>query len=220
MNRTVKYYVFVILAGLGMAFAAQSEEIPEWGPIPFSAYDSDGNGAISEEEFYAARAERMTARAEEGRPLANAANAPQFSDFDTDGNGSLSQDELLAGQQARMQQRGGTGMGPGAGGRGMGMGPGGGMGMGPGAGGPGGNMPTFEEFDLNGDGVLLADEFNQAHAQRISERAQQGYPMRGLSNMMQFPDMDADGNGQVTPEEFTAAQVRHRQSMMQQGGAK
>ncbi len=221
MNRTVTSYVLVILAGLGAAFAAHSGEIPDWGPIPFSAYDSDGNGAVSEEEFYAARAERITARADEGRPLANVANAPQFSDFDTDGNGSLSQDELLAGQQARMQQRGGTGMGPGAGG-GTGMGPGAGgrgMGMGPGAGGPGGNMPTFAEFDLNGDGVLLADEFNQAHAQRISERAQQGYPMRGLSNMLQFPDMDGDGNGQVTPEEFTAAQVRHRQTMMQ-GGAK
>ncbi len=187
-----------------VAVAAQASEVPEWGPIPFAAYDSDGNGAISEQEFYTVRSQRMAARAAEGRPMVNAANAPQFSDFDTNGDGSLSPDELLAGQQRQMQQRGGRGMGPGAGG------------MGPGAGGRGGNMPTFAEFDLNGDGVLLEEEFNQAHAQRISERSQQGYPMRGLSNMLKFSDLDADGNGQVTSDEFTAGVASHRANRFQQ----
>ena len=197
MNTLFRSVRRALMAGMVFAAMAQASEIPEWGPIPFAAYDSDGNGAISEQEFYTARSQRMAARAAEGRPMANAANAPQFSDFDTDGNGSLSPNELLTGQQGRMQMRGGNGMGQG-------------MGMGPGAGGRGGNMPTFAEFDLNGDGVLLEEEFNEARGRRISERAQQGYPMRGLSNMLQFSDLDADGNGRVTSEEFTAGQAAHR----------
>jgi Ca2+-binding EF-hand superfamily protein len=176
-------------------------EIPDRGPIPFEAFDVDGNGVVSEQEFYSVRAERMAARAAEGRALKNAANAPQFSEIDTNGDGSLSPEELAAGQQKHMQQHGG-GKGPG-------------MGMGPGKGGPGGNRPTFEEFDLNGDGVLLEQEFNEAHSKRIAERAQQGYPMRGLSNMHQFSEFDADGNGKVTPEEFTAEQATHRPQQQQ-----
>jgi Ca2+-binding EF-hand superfamily protein len=86
--------------------------------------------------------------------------------------------------------------------------------MGPG-GGPGANRPTFEEFDLNGDGVLLEQEFNEAHSKRITERAQQGYAMRGLSNMRQFADFDADGDGLVTPEEFAAEQATHQPPMQQ-----
>lgn len=195
MRRSTTSIIFAILVGSGMAFSVAAAEIPDRGPIPFAAYDTDNNGAISEQEFYAVPAKRMASRADDGRPMRNAANAPQFSTLDSNGDGVLSQSELLAGQRGQMRQRGGMG-------RGMGMGPGGGAGA---------NRPTFREFDLNGDGVLLEAEFNQAHSKRISERAQQGYPMRGLSNMMQYSDMDADGNGQVTPEEFTAAQATHRQ---------
>ncbi len=194
MNRSILSIALTILMGGAVAFPALAAEIPDRGPIPFEAFDIDGNGAVSEEEFYTTRGKRMAARAEEGRPMRNAANAPQFSDIDTNGDGSLSPEEVMAGQQSHMQQRGG-GMGPG-----MGMGPGGG-------GGPAANRPTFESFDLNGDGVLLEEEFNEAHGKRIAERAEQGYPMRGLSNMRTFAEFDADGNGQVTPEEFTAAQA-------------
>lgn len=197
MNRTTISIACAILVGFGSTFAVTAEDIPNRGPIPFTAYDTDNNGAISEQEFYAVRAKRMASRAEEGRPMRNAANSPQFSAFDSNGDGVLSQSELLAGQKGQMQQRGGMG-------RGMGMGPGGGRG-------PGASRPTFKEFDLNGDGELLEAEFNQAHSKRIVERAQQGYPMRGLSNMMQYSDMDADGNGKVTPEEFTSAQSTHWQ---------
>jgi Ca2+-binding EF-hand superfamily protein len=184
MNRFLSSLVGMVIVG-----AAVAVEIPDRGPIPFEAFDSDGNGAISEEEFYNTRAKRITARVEEGRPMRNLANAPQFSDIDSDGNGVLSPEELQVGQQGHMRQ---------------------GMGTGPGAGGPGGNRPTFEEFDLNADGVLLEEEFNEAHGKRIAKRSEQGYPMRGLSNMRTFADFDADGDGQVTPEEFAAEQATHQ----------
>jgi Ca2+-binding EF-hand superfamily protein len=78
------------------------------------------------------------------------------------------------------------------------------MGMG------GRNMPAFSEFDMNGDGVLKQDEFEQARAKRISERASQGYLMRNLANAPTFASIDKDSNGEVTPQEFVAAQIAHR----------
>lgn len=98
--------------------ALQAEEaLPSRGPLPFSAYDQNGDGGISEAEFDAVRAQRMQSRAEEGRPMKGAAGAPAFGDFDSDGDGIISPAELQAGQAHRMQNRGGKG------GQGMGKGP-------------------------------------------------------------------------------------------------
>lgn len=94
-----------------------ADTMPLRGPLPFSTYDGNGDGSISETEFDAVRAERMQQRAEEGRPMRGAANAPSFSDFDADGDGKITPAELQAGQAERMQNRGGKG------GQGMGKGP-------------------------------------------------------------------------------------------------
>ena len=84
---------------------------------------------------------------------------------------------------------------------------------------PGGGMgwqaPAFTEFDLDGNGVLTEAEFYQARAQRIAERSQQGYAMRGLANAPEFGEIDRNGDGQVDATEFTSAQARHRQQRFQ-----
>lgn len=85
--------------------------------------------------------------------------------------------------------------------------------MGPGAG-VGRNMPAFAEFDLNGDGVLIEQEFYEARADRIKERSQQGYPMRNLANAPSFEAIDLNGDGRITPDEFTAGQAQHLQQNM------
>lgn len=182
---------------------AQSEEVPARGPIPFAAYDKDGNGLVSEEEFNTVRGERMATRAAEGRPMRGAASAPAFSAFDTNSDGQLSQHELLTGQRKQMEERRGMGMGMGQG-RGMGKG----MGMGR-------NMPDFAEFDLNGDGKLLEKEFYEARSKRISERAQQGYQMRNLGNAPSFTDIDTNKDGEISADEFAAHQSQHRQQRAQ-----
>lgn len=198
MNLLKKSYSLGLLAiALGISpIAAQTEEIPARGPIPFAVYDKDGNGLINEEEFYTARGKRMAARAAEGRPMRGAANAPPFTEFDANGDGQLTQEELAAGQRAQMEKRRGMGMG-------MGMGPGGMAGMGR-------NMPTFAEYDLNGDGKIGEAEFNEARGKRISERAQQGYQMRNLGNAPSFADIDTNGDGQISEDEFSAHQAQHR----------
>ena len=65
----------------------------------FSDYDLNNDGAIEEKEFDDARAKRMSERAQEGRMLKNAGNAPAFADIDTDKNGKITPDEFQAHQQ-------------------------------------------------------------------------------------------------------------------------
>ena len=65
------------------------------GQMPvYSDLDANGDGAVTAEEFYAFRSQRMAARAEEGRKMKNAANAPSFEDLDLDGDENLSEAEF------------------------------------------------------------------------------------------------------------------------------
>ena len=189
----------MLFAMSGLAYGASP--LPARGPLPFTAFDQDGNGSISRQEFEAVHGQRLQAPNPQGSATRRMMNPPDFSSFDTDGNGALSPDELANGQRNRMQQRQ-PGMG------GMGANPA----MGPGR---GRNMPTFGSFDLNGDGQLTQQEFEQARANRIRERAEQGYLMRNLKNAPPYSDIDSNGDGVVTPDEFSAAQLRHRMVRMQ-----
>ncbi len=128
----------MIIALVMLPFVARAESHCRHGPPPFSSFDKDGDGFVSEEEFNTTRAARHAKMAEEGRPMKGMATAPAFSDLDTDGDGKLSEAELAAGQQAHMtkmhKQHGG--------GHHRGM-----------------KMPTFQDLDLNGDGCIDAGEF-------------------------------------------------------------
>jgi Ca2+-binding EF-hand superfamily protein len=205
MTRTIALSVAIAAACGALPALAQPTNTPPRGPMPFTAFDQDGNGMVTEQEFNTVHAERMAARGATGAPMRGAANAPTFADFDLNGDGRLLPDEFAAAHQALMQGRPGMGMGPGAG-RGPGMGMGRGMGR---------NMPTFAEFDLNQNGSLTEKEFYEARANRIKERSQQGYPMRNLANAPDFKAIDLNGDGLVDPREFDLAQTQHRQQMMQ-----
>ena len=146
--------ITVIIALALLPFVARAESHYRHSPPPFSAFDTDGDGFVSEEEFNATRAARHAKMAEEGRPMKGMASAPSFSDLDTDGDGKLSEAELVAGQKAHMakmhQQHGGGGHH-----RGM-------------------KMPTFDDLDLNGDGCIDADEFadhqEKMHGKKSAEQ--------------------------------------------------
>lgn len=207
MKKLIKTIPFVLVSFLGItSLSAISAELPTRGPIPFANYDRDGNGFISAQEFTQVRSERMAAKAAQGRAMKKAGNAPSFALFDEDQDGKLTEQELVAGQQAQMQRRQGS-RGKSAN---MGQGRRKGAGMGKNS-----NMPSFSEFDLNGDGVILEDELYEARAVRITERVKQGYPMRNIANPSSFADIDANADAEVSSDEFAKFQIKHRQQMMQ-----
>ena len=187
-----------VVATVLLSVGVQSAEIPERGPIPFAAYDRDGNGRIDAAEFNAVRGERMATLAAQRRPMSGADEAPGFTTFDTNGDGQLSPEELAAGERAQMEKRRVGGWG-----QGRGMGPGG-----------AGNRPSYADYDLNGDGKIVEKEFYQARNQRISERVQQGYQMRNLGNAPSFAEIDTNGDGELSAAEFNTHQfLRGRQNM-------
>ncbi len=60
----------------------------------YSDIDANADNAVTSEEFYQFRAERMATRVAEGGKMKNAMNAPAFEDLDLDGDGNLSADEF------------------------------------------------------------------------------------------------------------------------------
>jgi Ca2+-binding EF-hand superfamily protein len=90
-----------------------ASDMPERGPIPFASYDKNSDGFISEIEFNNVHTERMQERADSGRMMRNAGNAPEFSEFDANKDGKLTQTELETTQNAKMQERVKQGMGAG-----------------------------------------------------------------------------------------------------------
>lgn len=74
---------------------------------------------------------------------------------------------------------------------------------------PSGRGPIpFENFDANGDGYVSQEEFGQARANRVQQRAEQGGQFRNQANAPGFADIDSNGDGRLSREEV---QAHHRQ---------
>lgn len=76
-----------------------------------------------------------------------------------------------------------------------------------------GNMPTFADFDLNGDGIINEQEFNEGHAKRISEMAAEGRQMKHMGDASGFSGIDTNGDGEISEQEFTTHQAEHHKKM-------
>lgn len=79
---------------------------------------------------------------------------------------------------------------------------------------PRGCPAKFSEFDLDGDGVVLEQEWTQGHAERMKALAEEGRKMKHAGEMPTFASIDLDGNGQVNEEEFAAHKKAHMHKHM------
>lgn len=199
MKKSIYVSSLIAFTIVGLPISALTIAMLDLDPIPFSAYDKDGDGLISEKEFIEVRKERMSKRLAENRPMRGMApvNAALFSEFDTDKSGTLTRDELADGQKIQMDKRRGVGMGEN---RSMNKG----MTMRR-------DMPNFSDYDLNGDEKILEKEFNEARNKRVLERSEKGYRMKNQDSAPAFSDIDVNGDGEISAEEFTAHQLQYRQ---------
>lgn len=213
--------LLLVLTTALISINAQAEDLTPHGPAPFSEFDKDASGFISEEEFNTTRSQRMAAMAAEGKQMRGAASAPTFAEVDSDGDGQLSPDELTAAQNAHMEKVHSMGKGHGAkhctghgeagcGGKGdcKGNCKGHGEEM-------GGHMPAFADFDLDGDGKIIEQEFNQGHAKRMSEMAAKGHEMKYAGDSLGFSGIDANADGEISEKEFSTHQAEHHKCMQQ-----
>jgi hypothetical protein len=82
---------------------AADPDMPARGPVPFSSFDTDGNGQVSQEEFNRAHTERLQQRTQSENQYRYMGNAPDFGDIDSDADGGLSREELQAQQQRQRE---------------------------------------------------------------------------------------------------------------------
>lgn len=82
-----------------------ANDLPVRGPVPFASWDTDGNGAIDEQEFTAIRQQRQEAAQTDGRMGKNMASAPSFGEIDNNGDNLITAEELTAMQRGQASIR-------------------------------------------------------------------------------------------------------------------
>ncbi|MDY0403581.1 EF-hand domain-containing protein [Sulfurovum sp.] len=70
-------------------------------------------------------------------------------------------------------------------------------------------MPKFSEYDLNNDGAITEQEFQEGHTQRMNKLAQEGRMLRNAGKAPAFSEIDTDKDGKINAEEFQS----HQQEM-------
>jgi Ca2+-binding EF-hand superfamily protein len=70
------------------------------------------------------------------------------------------------------------------------------------------DMPSFNEFDTNGDGVITQVEFDNSRQKRMQEKSEEGRLLRNAANAPSFEDIDLDGNGNIDQKEFKIHQQK------------
>ncbi len=163
------------------------------GGMSFADFDADKNGLVSEQEFNAAKANRIAGKAKEGRQMRNMENSPMFASFDTNRDGQLTKDEMQTMKQTMQQGQAKQGNGDR---KGMGR--------------PA--KPVFADFDANNDNSLTEKEYYDARNERIGDRAKEGRQMKGLANLATFAEIDGNADGKVSQEEFTSFLQEHEKN--------
>ena len=76
-------------------------------------------------------------------------------------------------------------------------------------------MPMFSDLDVNGDRVIVAEEFAEARSKRMAEQAAKGGKMKNAANAPTFESIDTNGDGEISVEEFGTHKVEMMKNRQQ-----
>jgi len=74
------------------------------------------------------------------------------------------------------------------------------------------NQPQFAQYDLNNDGAISENEFQEARTKRMTQRAEEGKMMRNVGKAPAFTDIDTNKDGALSQEEFQSHQAGQMQN--------
>ncbi len=80
--------------------------------------------------------------------------------------------------------------------------------------GQGNMMPSFSDFDTDGNGQVTKSEFENTRQQRMEKQAELGKMMRNAGKAPSFESIDTNNDGVIGSEEFSA----HQSSIRKGGG--
>ncbi len=76
--------------------------------------------------------------------------------------------------------------------------------------GQGNMMPSFSDFDTDGNGKVTQSEFENMRQERMAVQAEAGKMMRNAGNAPAFDTIDTNGDGSISGEEFSVHQASNR----------
>ena len=202
MKMTTILTTAMILGAFSMTSSfVLAKNVSPGGSIPYTTFDADGNGTISEKEFTTAREQQLAELKKSGRLGQGMNSSPAFADVDADKDGQISATELTTMQQ-RQQVNAGKGNRRGAG-HGQGN-----RNMNRNAS-PGGSI-SYATFDADGNGTTSEKEFTRAREQQLADRKKSGRLGQGMNSSPAFTDVDADKDGQISATELATMQQQQK----------
>ncbi len=76
--------------------------------------------------------------------------------------------------------------------------------------GQGNMMPSYSDFDRDGNGQVTQQEFEQTQQERMTAQAKAGKMMRNAGNAPVFSDLDTNNDGNIDEKEFQTHQSANR----------
>jgi len=83
-----------------------------------------------------------------------------------------------------------------------------------------GCQAQFSEFDLDGDGFIVEQEWSEGHAKRMQAMADEGRKMKHDGEIPTHASLDLNDDGKIDAEEFAAHKKEHMHEHKHDGKGK
>ncbi|WP_426370308.1 EF-hand domain-containing protein [Pseudocolwellia sp. HL-MZ7] len=188
MSKLTYSQSLILLVVTFISLNVYSTSMTEKGALTFTEYDLNGDGLISEEEFIKGDKGHMSKMRK--NHVAMHSTEPASLEIDTNKDGILSEDEMAHGKKIEMQKHRamiilGQGMKK--------------------------KVPTFTDYDLDGDDIIFEQEFNDGQSKIRSNKNKECEQMKNGKDAPYFSEIDTNNDEEISQNEFITHQLYQRQ---------